>query len=69
MKEEKIFLELQEDDCSYQISSREKLTEVKEVKSGAQESHKGKETKLQNKGDLENCSFYFITLCVEILPV
>lgn len=68
-KEEKIFLELQEDDCSYQISLREKLTQVKEVKSGAQESHKGKETKLQNKGDLESWFFYFIALCVETLPV
>lgn len=62
-------MELQEDDCSYQISLREKLTRVKEVKSGAQESHKGKETKVQNKGDLESCFFYFIALCVETLPV
>lgn len=68
-KEEKTFLELQEDDCSYQISLREKLTQVKEVKSGGQESHKGKATKLQNKGDLESWFFYFIALCVEILPV
>lgn len=65
-KEEKIFLELQEDDCSYQISLREKLTRVKEVKSGAQESHKGKETKLQNKGDWESCFFHFITPCRDI---
>lgn len=63
-----IFLELQEDDCSYQISLREKLTQVKEVKSGAQGSHEGKETKLQNEGDLESWFFYFIALCVETLP-
>jgi len=31
-KKRKSFLELQEDDCSYQISLREKLTQVKEVK-------------------------------------
>lgn len=44
------------------------MTRAKEVKSGAQESHKGKETKLQNKGDLESWFFYSITLCVETLP-
>lgn len=44
------------------------MTRAKEVKSGAQEGHKGKETKLQNKGDLESWFFYFITLCVETLP-
>lgn len=68
-RKKKSFLELQEDDCSYQISLREKLTQVKEVKSGAQESHKGKATKLQNKGDLESWFFWFIALSVETLPV